>query len=405
MKLIELYAQNIKKLKLVRVAPKGPVTLIAGRNGQGKTTTLDVMEMLFGVAKSMPANPIRRGESSASASANLGDLLVEMTLDATHGRVITVRGKDGKKIPRGAQGILDRLRSAIAFDPQEFANADPAEQAEILRKLIGVDTSDLDAKRDKIYADREAEGRDLVKAKANLATMQAAPEGTPDEEIIITELVAEKDNADKANQSHAEIRKALAKAQSSYDEAAKLEKIASDEAASLTSDIDVGPIVSKIGTAESTNRAVRAKKERAAKAAEVACLESNRANMTKAIAEIEAKKKAMLDAIKWPIEGLGFSDGIVTYKGFALSESSTSERIKVGLAIGMASHPELQAACIRDGSSLDDESMAEIENWATENDFNVMIERVGTDDPGSVVIEDGVSRDWTPEDSKRRDGK
>ena len=423
MKLIELHAQNIKKLKLVHIAPKGPVTVIAGRNGQGKTTTLDVLQMLFGGAKAMPLNPIRRGESSAKASADLGDLVVEMTLDANRGRTITVRGRDGKKIPGGEQEILNRLRSAIAFDPQEFASSTPEEQADILRKLVGCDTSGLDAQIKKIYAEREVEGRDLAKAKAQLSDMAPVPEGTPDKEVSVTSLLAEKDAADKANAAHARVfdslekmrakrarmegdlekaKQDLEKAKALYDQSVANEDSSNEATTRLPPDIDVTPIVEAIGSAEIVNRSVRAKKERASKAGEVDRLEGRRVEMTHAMAAIEAEKQSKLDAIKWPIEGLGFSDGIVTYKGFALSESSTSERIKVGLAIGMASHPELQAACIRDGSSLDDEAMDEIERWAIENDFNIMIERVGTDDPGSVIIEDGISRDWTPEDAGKR---
>jgi hypothetical protein len=422
MKIVEFYGENIKKLRAVRIAPGPHVTLIDGKNEAGKTTALNILSMLFGGAKAMPKNPIRRGESSASAGVNLGDLVVEMTLDPTRGRTITVKGKDGKKMPGGAQEILDRLYSAVAFDPFKFANAKPEEQAETLRKLVGIDFSELDAKYDKLYGDRETEGRDLTRAKAQLSAMAAPSSETPDEEISVKDLIAEKDAAERTNREHSKVfdalerarrlretkeealeaaKQALAKAQSSYDGAVADEDAADEATRALSPDIDVSPIVNKVGTSEATNRAVRAKKERAAKAAEVAQLEASRKKMTDEMAAIEDQKATTLKAVKWPIEGLGFGSGGVTYQGFPLEEASASGRIKVGLAIGMASHPELQAAIIRDGSLLDEDSMREVEAWSVANDFGVLIERVGTDDPGSVVIEEGTARPWTPKDSKR----
>jgi len=422
MKVIEFYGENIKKLRAVRIEPKPHVTLIDGKNEAGKTTALDILSMLFGGAKAMPKTPIRRGESSAKAGANLGDLSVEMTLDATRGRTITVRGRDGKKMPGGAQEILDRLYSAVAFDPLKFANADPDAQAETLRKLVGVDFSTLDAEYDQLYSEREAEGRDLARAKAQLAATAEPEKDTPDEEVSLKALIAEKDAAEATNRANTQIRDGAATA---FDLAARAKNTLEDlrsklEAAELAHskavdallianrkketlvDVNTSSIVERIGSAEGTNRAVRAKKERATKAAEVARLEASRKKMNDRMATIEADKAKQTEAIKWPIEGLGFNKDGVTYQGFPLSEASQSGRIKIGLAIGMASHPELQAAIIRDGSLLDDDSMKEIEAWSVANDFGVLIERVGTEDPGSVVIEEGIARPWTPEDAKPR---
>lgn len=421
MKIVEFYGENIKKLRAVRIAPNPHVTLIDGKNEAGKTSALDILSMLFGGAKAMPKTPIRRGESSASAGANLGDLVVEMTLDATRGRTITVRGKDGKKLPGGAQEILDRLYSAVAFDPFKFATAKPEEQAEALRKLVGIDFSELDAAHDRIYKDRETEGRDLTRAKAQLASMPTVADA-PDAEASVAELMAEKETADSVNSSNATARSNLAGIKAVIsdcerrigsletqldNERAALTKMATtaakaEAAVALFSDVDTAPIVAKIKNADEVNRAVRAKRERATKAAEVARLEASRRKMTDEMDAIEQQKAAKLKEVKWPIEGLGFGSGGVTYQGFPLEEASQSGRIKVGLAIGMASHPELQAAIIRDGSLLDDESMEQVKAWSVENDFGVLIERVGTDDPGSVVIEEGTARPWTPEDAKKK---
>ena len=38
MKIIELHAENVKRLKAVQIRPTGPLVEIAGRNGQGKSS-------------------------------------------------------------------------------------------------------------------------------------------------------------------------------------------------------------------------------------------------------------------------------------------------------------------------------------------------------------------------------
>ena len=54
----------------------------------------------------------------------------------------------------------------------------------------------------------------------------------------------------------------------------------------------------------------------------------------------------------------------------------------------MSGNPELRIAEIRDGSLLDDKTLAMIEEMAKEEDFQVWVEKVGDSGVG-VIIEEG----------------
>ena len=55
----------------------------------------------------------------------------------------------------------------------------------------------------------------------------------------------------------------------------------------------------------------------------------------------------------------------------------------------MSSNPELRVIRIKDGSLLDADGMAMLKAMASENDFQIWIERVADNDPIAVAIEDG----------------
>jgi hypothetical protein len=62
------------------------------------------------------------------------------------------------------------------------------------------------------------------------------------------------------------------------------------------------------------------------------------------------------------------------------------------MAIAMAGNPKLRVIRIKEGSLLDDDTLKVIADMAQERDYQLWVERIRSDDPMAVVMEDGEVR-------------
>jgi hypothetical protein len=144
-------------------------------------------------------------------------------------------------------------------------------------------------------------------------------------------------------------------------------------------DPDTAPVKSEIASAEDTNRKVRANGERAKLVQELGAKKVLAEASTQRLRVIEDQKQAIIAAATFPIDGLGFSDLGPTYQGLPIAQASESQKLIVGSAIGLAMHPRLRT----------DQTLAELERFAEENDAQFFVEMVRTNDPAAIVIQDG----------------
>ena len=394
LKILELKAENIKRLRAVEIRPEGNVVILGGANEQGKTSVFDAIRMAIGGAKATPEVPVRRGAESGSVMLDLGDLSVEFWTDGKDRRVV-VRNADGQKQTK-PQAILDRLYSKVAFDPLEFSRQKPAEQAATLKRLVGLDFADLDKKRQAIYEQRTAVGR--LRDDAEVRVTQFPPHiDAPEAEVDVAQLMAEKEQADAINARCERARRihtdAVIKVSRLRDELVKA--VAEEEAAlraceSAGDPIDTAHVVEQIKGAESVNQKVRAKRDRAKAVEAFKDKDREYVKITDDIQAIDAFKEGALSAAKWPISGLGFSDLGITVNGLPFEQASKAQRMKISLAIGAALNPELRVMLLEDASLLDAESLKVVYEEADRRDLQTWLERVGDGDQGAIIIEDGM---------------
>ena len=64
-KIITLSAENFKILKAVEIHPSGEMIEICGRNGNGKSSVLDVITSALCGAEAIPDAPVRHGKTKA----------------------------------------------------------------------------------------------------------------------------------------------------------------------------------------------------------------------------------------------------------------------------------------------------------------------------------------------------
>lgn len=424
MKILQFTAENIKRLRVVEIKPNGEVVTISGRNGQGKSSTLDAIWWALAGTAHIQTQPIRKGETKARIRLALGDgetveLIVERRF-TEKGSSLYVERADGSRL-MAPQKILDALMGELSFDPLAFAAMEPRGQFDALRRLadLAVDIDQLDAANEGDYARRTDINRD---AKAKRATAEAItiPAGLPDAPIDETKIL---DRIESAAQHNAQIesrkgkranvardiksyldsipsheariaefeaailveRKAIAHAkQQAAESQGKL-----DAAETLPEPIDVSAARAELDAAKVTNQGVARRQERARIAGSAEALEQQAQALTE---QIEARKKAKADAIqaaKMPVPGLGFGEGIVTYNGVPFDQASSAEQLRVSMAIAMAMNPKLRVIRIQHGNDLDADNLALVGKMAKENDYQVWIERVSNDSKVGIVIEDG----------------
>lgn len=428
MKIIRLNAENIKRLKAVEITPNGAVQIVAGRNAQGKSSVLDSIWMALDwkdASKTTP-RPVRDGEDTAQVRLELDDLIVTRKW-ANGNTTLVVESRDGTMRPKRPQELLDSLLGRLSFDPLEFTQQSGREQVQTLLSLVELpfDPADIDQERKEAYEARTEIGRDLARAKGSLESMPTPRPGLPAEEISSRDVLAEYDAAVAEIQRHAEVRRALDVAESEVEYAnvdvvqeeqavieaetalaeAKKALVGAeakrarkrDAVATVEKDVDSLPtppdlsaIKDRLDSVEATNAEIRESGKHQLAKRTVARLQAAYDEKKAAIAELDKYKADGLAAAKFPVEGLSFAEDGVTYNGVPLCQVASSDSLKVGMAIAMASNPTLRVIRIKDGPLLDSENMAVIEQMAVDHDYQVWIERVDESGACGVVIEDGM---------------
>lgn len=395
-RVIEFEATDFKKLKVVKLQRTGPVTVIGGDNGEGKSSVLDVIDGLFGADYS-PDDPIRTGATRAETTIKLAepDLIAEVTWTAKGGRTLKVRNKPGGQPLPEPQSLLGKIVGK-RFDPGEFVLLKPAERAAMLSKVTGLDFTAENTERKTVFDARTGHNRDLDSAKARLAKAPTAPDGTPDAEVSVAEVL---DEIEKATKLKADYDAKVARVNSlraEYEACAKrleeLKKAGQEAKKAVPANFkapDLDGLRAKAKTVEATNANVRAKKERSALEAEVAKLVETVQSDTARIEAIDKAKAKKLAEAKMPVPGLGFdATGDVTFEGHPFDQAGTANQMRIAAALWIALNPEFKTLRLYNASLFDEKSLTALKEVAAAANVDLMIERVGKEG-ATVVIEDG----------------
>jgi len=408
LRIVDLKVQNIKRVRAVHITPNGESTVIlGGKNGAGKSSVLDAIQMALGGAKAIPADPVRHGAKRGSIVANLGDLVVERVIASDGATTLTVRDADGNK-KSSPQRLLDELCSRIAFDPLAFMTMDPSKQNETLRQLLGLDFSTLDAEHERCYSKRTDINRDAAAARATAEALVVAP-NAPAHPVVVADLLAQLESANAQAEVVRTHERSLTTLRTDIDnlqrEADRIDAQLMQKRMQLKglerqpppAAPDTAAISKQIGEAELTNRHVHLRGQRDALEQKATALEESAAKLTARLAEIEADKARQLAACTFPVPGLTLGDDGPMLDGVPLVQASAAQKLRVSVALGLAMNPRLKVLLVRDASLLDETSLALVAEMAAAADAQVWLERVGDGDPTAVVIADGqVSGDVEP---------
>lgn len=431
MKISAVVVDNFKRISHVEIAPDADrvLMLIGGRNAQGKSSLLDALTAAFGGKNALPSDAVKHGAEAAEIRVELdgGAFVVRRTIQSNGESVLEVRDGEGKV--RSPQAMLDKIVAARFLDPLEFLSMSAADQRKTLLSVIDRDgkIAALDVRRVRVFDRRTEIGRDAKKAAVELERL---PEVTVAEAIDVAALRAhEKDldakraeiqtvkhdslaadrELDLAEKTVLRLEAQLADIAEQLDQAENHRNACrgrADEARATWAgieteatdfDADRTKLRAELDKAAGHNAQVAGDRERAKHRANVAAdaerLAGSVATLTAEIEKIDAEKVAFLTSTALPVKGLDVDASGVKFNGVPFSQASGAEQLRVALALAIAASPNLRDVWVRDGSLLDEESLATLAAEAEAIGTRVWVERVGDRDPGAIVIHDGRLRD------------
>ncbi|MCG4457610.1 AAA family ATPase [Erysipelothrix rhusiopathiae] len=399
-KISKLEIENVKRVRAVHVVPseKG-LTVLGGKNNQGKTSVLDSIAWALGGKKYQPSNPRREG------SVTPPSLRVELS----NGLIVERKGKnsDLKVIdPSGnkaGQALLDSFVEELALDLPKFMEATSKEKARTLLEIIGVGDKlfELDTLENKLYQERLAIGK-IADTKKKHAQEMPRHEGVPEELISASDLIKQQQDILARNAEKERKRRNLAHLEDEnkrlkemlQDYQTKLEANENDLVEARKSALDLhdestAELEANIANIDETNAKIRInlEKDQAEQEAEYYSQQYKDLNE-----EIDAIRKERLDLLKGadlPLPGLSVVDGELTFNDQHWDNMSGSEQLRVATAIVRKLKPECGFVLIDKLEQMDIDTMKEFGEWLEQEDLQAIATRVSSGDECQIIIEDG----------------
>lgn len=417
MKIVELQAENFKRLKAVSIKPtdKGLV-IISGKNGQGKSSAVDsIIAALAGkdALRDTP-KPIRDGEKTAQVVLDTGEYKITRRFWLPDKTDLLVESKDGAlKTP---QTLLDKIYDDLALDPSEFLKASEKEQRNMFARAIGFDLDAWETDRNVAFAQRTAINREIKAAEGHLVSLPKPEKDLPEEELSTADVLRDMRGAQQrqteinAKKNDLTILSAnltriidnltsvdrqievLKKQKSSLESEKKsienvTVKIQKELAAVVAPDMEI--FNERIAEVEAINKKVQVARDYRAALANYNQLKGESEALTFKIQRLDIRLQTFIENTTLPVPGLSFSPVGLEFNGQPFTQAADSDRLRVAVGIAMAQNPQLRIIRIRDGNLFDSQSLELLEQMAKNEDYQVWIERVDESGQIGIVIEDG----------------
>lgn len=400
-KINELFIENVKRVKAVQFEPSADgLTIIGGRNGQGKTSVLDAIAWALGGNNYKPSVPERDG---ALVPPNLH-------IELSNGLIVERKGKNSTlKVtdPNGnksGQQLLNEFVSTLALDLPKFINGSDKDKADSLLKILGIGDvlAQLDTKENQLYAQRTEVGRIADRKKKAADEMPMYP-NVPKEPVSATELIKQQQEIlarngenEQKRQNAARYERMLAEAQIAFDEAkAALQKAEQDcltarKSAEDLHDESTAELEKNLAEIEALNIKIRANSTKEAAEVEANNLQQEYDGLTEQIESIREERSKLLDSAELPLPGLSVQDGKLIYNNMPWDGMSGSDQLKVATAIVRKLNPQCGFVLMDKLEQMDLETLQEFGVWLKQEGLQVIATRVSTGDECSIIIEDGM---------------
>lgn len=400
-KINELLIENVKRVKAVQFEPSADgLTIIGGRNGQGKTSVLDAIAWALGGNNYKPSVPERDG---ALVPPNLHIELSNGLIVERKGKNSTLKVTDPEGNKSGQQ-LLNEFVSTLALDLPKFINGSDKDKADSLLKILGIGDvlAQLDTKENQLYAQRTEVGRIADRKKKAADEMPMYP-NVPKEPVSATELIKQQQEIlarngenEQKRQNAARYERMLAEAQIAFDEAkAALQKAEQDcltarKSAEDLHDESTAELEKNLAEIEALNIKIRTNSTKEAAEVEANNLQQEYDGLTEQIESVREERNKLLDSAELPLPGLSVKDGKLIYNNMPWDGMSGSDQLKVATAIVRKLNPQCGFVLMDKLEQMDLETLQEFGAWLKQEGLQVIATRVSTGDECSIIIEDGM---------------
>lgn len=407
LKINKLEIENVKRIKAVKIEPTlNGLTIVGGKNNQGKTSVLDSISWALGGEKYRPSQAHRDGSV----------LPPNLHIVMNNGLVVERKGKnsdlkvidpDGKK---AGQQLLNEFVEQLAIDLPKFMESSSKDKANTLLQIIGVGDKlyELEKQEQEIYNKRLAIGQIADQKKKFAKEMTYYPEA-PKEPISAGDLIKQQQDILAKNGENQRKRQNLALLES---QATELDRKINDlkiklldlqkEQVTIKSDIEIAQksaldlqdesteaLEKNINDIDTVNRKVRANLDK--DKAEEDALEYDNQYKT-FTAQIDTIRKSKIDLLKGaplPLPGLSVVDGELVYLNKKWDNMSGSDQLKVSTAIVRKLNPKCGFVLLDKLEQMDLDTLKEFGEWLEAEGLQAIATRVSTGDECSILIEDG----------------
>ncbi|URN86153.1 AAA family ATPase [Acetobacterium wieringae] len=414
LKINKLEIENVKRIKAVKIEPTlNGLTIVGGKNNQGKTSVLDSISWALGGEKYRPSQAQRDGSV----------LPPNLHIVMNNGLVVERKGKnsdlkvidpDGKK---AGQQLLNEFVEQLAIDLPKFMESSSKDKANTLLQIIGVGDKlyELEKQEQEVYNKRLAIGQIADQKKKFAKEMTYYPDA-PKEPISAGDLIKQQqdilarngENQRKREKlSQLEIQKTqimtqIAQTQKEIEilkntlngKTIQYNEILSDIEIAQKSVLDLKDesteeLEKNINDIDAVNRKVRANLDKDKAEEDALEYENQYKIFTSQIDTIRQSKIDLLKGAPLPLPGLSVVDGELVYMEKKWDNMSGSDQLKVSTAIVRKLNPKCGFVLLDKLEQMDLDTLKEFGEWLEAEGLQAIATRVSTGEECQIIIEDG----------------
>lgn len=402
-KIESLELENVKRVHHVRLEPNAyGLTVIGGKNAQGKTSILDAIAWGLGGDKFRP-DAVNNDEAKTPA---------KLKIKLSNGLIVERKGSKGSLYvtdPTGkkaGQKLLDAFIEKLALNLPKFLDMNDKEKANQLLKTIGVEDelSKLEAEEQRLYNERLLQGRIAEQKKGAFDDLGPYIEDVPEEPVSAAEMVKQQQEILARNgqrmqwkRDQEQIAKEIEHVRSILDQNKLrlqdlMKKLTASEKTPEEMEMEsTAEIEASLQNIEEINRSVEFNKRKKQAEKEMAESRDTYEALNAQVEEVRAEKKKLLDGADLPLPELSIENGALTYRGHVWKDMSSSEQLRVATAIVRKLNPDCGFVLMDKLEQFDIDSLNEFGAWLEGQGLQVIATRVSTGDECQIIIEDGYA--------------